>query len=83
MKQTKDWGYPKESDHGHYRLYGPEGVPGLVKDLGGLEMIVFDARDEITGSPERLYFISKSRRRIEQLGECLYPHLGPLLAVPT
>lgn len=57
MKKTVDWGYPKESDHGHYRLYGPEGVPGLVRQQGDVALLVFDARDPVTGSPERLYFV--------------------------
>lgn len=76
MKKTVDWGYPKESDHGHYRLYGPEGIPGLVRQRGDVALLVFDARDAVTGSPERLYFVSKSLTRVEQLAGCLYPQAG-------
>lgn len=81
IKATVDWGYPKESDHGHYRLYGPEGVPKLVSWLGEVALIVFNARDDVTGSPERMYFVSRSLKRIQQIAACLYPQSELILPV--
>jgi GT2 family glycosyltransferase/glycosyltransferase involved in cell wall biosynthesis len=56
---TNDWGYPKEEDHGHYRIYGQDIFNLFHKALPGIYLLTIVSIDEVTGSEDVLFLFSK------------------------
>jgi SAM-dependent methyltransferase len=64
---TQDWGYPKASDHDHYRLYGRDVFDLLLAALSSCYVIEVDARDPVTGHVEAAYFVTNADSVAEAL----------------
>lgn len=60
LERTVDWGYPKEEDHGHYRLYGPDIIKLFRETLKDHYLLTVVGIDHTTGSEEVMFFISQS-----------------------
>lgn len=71
LARTRDWGYPKQEDHGHYRHYGADVTHGLIKKSGVPACLVVLGGDPVTGSWQNVYFLSKDIQSIESLCERL------------
>lgn len=56
---TNDWGYPKEEDHGHYRIYGSDIINLFNNALPDVYLMTIIAIDEVTGSEDVLFLFSK------------------------
>ncbi len=70
-KVTRDWGFPKEEDHGHYRIYGDDFRHILQKYLEPYHISSVDKPNPVTEMPERVYFATKSRETQERLQNAL------------
>ncbi|MCF6204916.1 MAG: class I SAM-dependent methyltransferase [Methylococcaceae bacterium] len=55
--KTTDWGYPKEEDHGHYRIYGKDFEKILKSYLPHAWILSVDAIDPVTESLDVVYFL--------------------------
>lgn len=70
---TSDWGYPREDQHGHYRMYGRD-VETLFRDtLAHRWVICQEVSDPSTGVPDLIYFLAKTDRGINRVLDC-YPN---------
>lgn len=65
--QTRDWGYPKKEDHGHYRIYGEDFTRTLVRYLPLCHMLYLDEPDPVTGMSERMFLISKTEDVLNEI----------------
>jgi|SaaInlStandDraft_7_1057024.scaffolds.fasta_scaffold122921_2 SAM-dependent methyltransferase len=63
LVKTIDWGYPKESDHGHYRNYGRDDINILLDEVAGKgcwsEVIV---TDPVTIAQDYVYILCHSKK---------------------
>ena len=58
---TRDWGYPDENDHGHYRMYGrdfKDKLKSIVQESASLT--VFEKIDTFTRKKEFIYVLTKN-----------------------
>jgi len=62
---TIDWGYPKEEQHGHFRIYGKDINQFFEQNIGNefFEQIVIE--DPITSSQDYVFVISNNKRVLE------------------
>jgi SAM-dependent methyltransferase len=61
---TTDWGYPKEEQHGHYRLYGKDFSEQLQRDLPHAWIASVTDEDEVTGSDDIVFFLCHTQQGI-------------------
>jgi SAM-dependent methyltransferase len=59
--KTTDWGYPKESDHGHYRLYGADIESLLASALPDVGIYSFRQPDPVTQMDDIVFLLTKSQ----------------------
>lgn len=79
-ESTSDWGYPKESDHDHYRIYGRDVFDRAAGALWDCFVLELDTRDPTTGHIEAAYIGTRSDRIIEAAAaDC---HIRRLRRVP-
>lgn len=57
---TDDWGYPDESQHGHYRLYGEDVRDKFAEVLPDASVIRVVASDPATGSTECVFLLARN-----------------------
>ena len=58
---TDDWGFPDESLHGHYRMYGRDFENKLNEEIKGqAQLKVCEKYDEFTGGKEFIYVVTKN-----------------------
>lgn len=71
LEKTKDWGYPKKTDHGHYQIYGRD-INQLFDDLIGVgnwrEFIIVDP---VTEALDCIFLLCLSRDAVNQIGGLL------------
>ncbi len=60
-ESTTDWGYPKEEDHGHYRIYGKDFEKMLSRYLPNAWILSVKAIDTVTESDDIVYFLTHSK----------------------
>ena len=57
---TTDWGYPREDQHGHYRMYGRD-VDDLFREtLTEHWVLAQNVADPVTGVNDLIYFLANS-----------------------
>ena len=57
---TSDWGYPREDQHGHYRVYGRDIEDRLRRYIPHRWVLSLDTEDPVTNVQDMVYFILKS-----------------------
>lgn len=60
--QTRDWGYPDESRHGHYRRYGQDFPFVIGKPLLTAHTLVVPCMDEVTSSVDYVFLATRSSK---------------------
>lgn len=63
--RTKDWGYAKEEDHGHYRIYGQDFISILKRYLPNAWIATKTDIDESTQTEDIIFFISHSKKGLK------------------
>lgn len=71
LPETKDWGYPRPEDHGHFRYYGADVSKVLLRHSGALGCLAVVGGDQVTGAWESTYILCKSKRILISLCERL------------
>lgn len=67
-EKTVDWGFPKQEEHGHYRVYGGDIGEVLLDEVVGnscYHRVVIE--DTVTSSQDCVYLLSKSGVALEAL----------------
>ena len=72
---TEDWGYAKPELHGHYRIYGRDLVERFAEARSGVRILEVAGVDDVTGTPEFVYFASCDKDRIETLRSRVGAHV--------
>jgi len=70
--ETTEYGAPLEEDHFHWRSYGsdfPLRYSEQLREFRGLQAI---ASDPVTGCWDVIYLFTRSRDRMNQIGQALY-----------
>lgn len=62
-----DWGFPKEEQHGHYRIYGRNFIHNFDKAVDDLNILEIDSFDPITLDDDYTYFITKDTMLLEKM----------------
>lgn len=72
--RTSDWGFPKEEDHGHYRIFGKDVIPIISEEflLPGSFMHQLEAEDPATGTQDLFFILTKSQK-ISDLLSAAFP----------
>ncbi|MBL4591454.1 MAG: class I SAM-dependent methyltransferase [Phycisphaerales bacterium] len=65
LDKTNEWGYPDDTQHGHYRLYGKDVRQKFKEELPGVHVFAVTGTDPCTGSTEGLWLITASDKRAE------------------
>lgn len=61
-EETNDWGYPKEEQHGHYRIYGNDFINTLKLYLPNAWVISIVEKDEVTKTDDIVFFLCHSKQ---------------------
>jgi len=68
QKTTNDWGYPREEQHGHYRIYGEDFIQKLKCYLPPHAWIASKKDiDEVTKTEDIVFFLSHQKKGIEKV----------------
>ena len=67
VAKTYDWGYPKEEQHGHFRIYGKDIVERFKRAIPEVLVHQLIARDPVTEVEDYVYFWSKSKSVMAKL----------------
>ena len=62
---TVEYGHAREDKHGHYRIYGPDIVARWRRAAPQWHGLAVVPRDPVTGEPDRLTILSRSRARLD------------------
>lgn len=62
IASTKDWGFPREDLHGHYRLYGRDVEDLLRTHLPNRWVLCQSVLDPATDVPDLVYFLAKTSK---------------------
>jgi hypothetical protein len=68
-----DWGFPKQEEHGHYRVYGGDIGEVLLDEVVGnscYHRVVIE--DTVTSSQDCVYLLSKSGVALEALKKFVF-----------
>lgn len=68
VAQTKDWGFPDEKQHGHYRYYGRDMWSRFQLPFHALEV---EIKDPVTGTPDRAFFLANNKASLEPVANLL------------
>jgi len=71
---TRDWGYPKWEDHGHFRLYGADVIDRFREVIRGGFVIRLVERDPVTAMDDMYFILTRSEKIVSTLRQ-LYPEL--------
>lgn len=67
---TSDWGFPREDQHGHYRMYGRD-VEDLFRDTLSHRWVVSqEVADPATGVNDLIYFLAKTDAGAKRVLDC-------------
>jgi SAM-dependent methyltransferase len=69
LTKTRDWGYPDEKKHGHYRIYGADAVEKFRPLLDSVFFYRGFGLDEVTGSREEVWLLTKDNQTYEKIIE--------------
>ncbi len=63
LKVTKDWGYPDQKKHGHYRVYGID-IRNKFKEVlpADMKLIEVVVADPVTGMESLLFFLTRHQK---------------------
>ena len=64
---TRDWGYPRDDAHGHYRGYGRDIVPRLQDHSPQAGILEIETFDPVTGDGGYVYLCTRSRQLFDRL----------------
>ena len=73
QERTTDWGFPKEEQHGHYRIYGKDFEKQLTRYLPFAWIISKTEIDDVTETNDIIYFISETKKGLEKVSKLLSP----------
>lgn len=69
---TNDWGYPDETQHGHYRLYGADIAKLFEQAVPSIMVFSTEIVDAVTQTPDIAFILARKQnrliRRIAQAG---------------
>jgi len=60
--ETNDWGYPKEEQHGHYRIYGKDFIEKLKQYLPHAWIMSTTEIDDATQTDDIVFFLCHSKQ---------------------
>ena len=66
---TTDWGFPREDQHGHYRMYGRDVEDLFRETLPHKWVICQNVSDPVTGVGDLVYLLAKTDRGVARLLE--------------
>jgi SAM-dependent methyltransferase len=66
-EHTVDWGYAKEEQHGHYRLFGRDVEPVIAAAMAGCQLVPVVERDDVTGFVDHAYVITSNAALLARL----------------
>lgn len=66
-QETIDWGYPDPKQHQHYRIFGRDIEPVLAEAMAGFRVLPVAERDEITGTIDMAYVVTRNPELIARL----------------
>lgn len=69
--KTTDWGFPREDQHGHYRIYGADFQEKLIDTLPSAWILSKIEADDATGSEDIVFFICQTEQRAENISSKL------------
>ena len=61
---TRDWGYPDEKQHGHYRYYGMYIFLYFKRYVPGAVILQVALEDKVTGTPDVAFILSHSHNAL-------------------
>lgn len=64
---TKDWGYPREEQHGHYRIYGKDFKNMLIRYLPNAAIVSKTEIDEVTNTKDIVFFLAHSHDALKRI----------------
>lgn len=62
IETTTDWGFPREDQHGHYRIYGRDVEDMLTTHLSHRWVMCQSVADPATGVEDLVYFLAKTSK---------------------
>ncbi len=73
QERTTDWGYPKEEQHGHYRIYGNDFKEILKRYLPNAWILSVEAIDSVTKSNDLVFFLLHNKSSAAKLQDTQLP----------
>lgn len=67
---TSDWGFPREDQHGHYRMYGRDVEDLFRETLSHRWVVCQDVADPATGVNDLIYFLAKTDAGAKRVLDC-------------
>ena len=67
IANTVDWGFPREDQHGHYRIYGRDVENMMREHLGHRWVLSQTVADPATGVDDLVYFLAKSSAGVRRV----------------
>ena len=71
LAETRDWGYPDEAKHGHYRLYGRDLITRLKAMPGAGGVLAVTASDPVSGVADMAFFLAPHAATAARLEDLL------------
>lgn len=62
--ETRDWGYPDESRHGHFREYGSDISDRFVRHIPSIFVFKVQMEDTVTRTPDVAYLLAHQQNRL-------------------
>jgi SAM-dependent methyltransferase len=75
--KTRDWGFPDEKQHGHYRIYGADAIDKFQDILDKVYLFRGIGADEATGSLEEVWLMTKNIETYQKIVESGVRQLVP------
>lgn len=66
QERTIDWDYPKEEQHGHYRIYGKDFEKILLRYLPHAWIVSKTEIDDVTKTEDIVFFLSHSKEGVDR-----------------
>lgn len=66
-EHTVDWGYAKEEQHGHCRLFGRNVEPMIAEAMVGSHLVPVVERDDVTGLVDQAYVVTGNAALLARL----------------
>lgn len=67
QKHTQDWGFPREDQHGHFRVYGRDVFAKLKSALPHMLILAAHTQDPATGTGEMYFLIGSEPKLMNKL----------------